>query len=469
MKKVYEFIKRYYIFSFVILMMGNASEVFAQPTADAGPDATICENQTYELSDATASDYDALEWITSGDGTFSDETALNPIYYPGGSDGNSVDLTLTATASGFSDAVSTMTLTLAQLPEPYAGEDATICGGNDYPIENASITGPYNFFSWNAGFDGTFDPDPFVIDPTYIPGALDLLNGEVTINLVVQPVSPCVAIQSANFVLTFSDEIDADAGADAEICEGETYQLNGSTTNATSSTWSTDGDGGFDDDSALDAIYTPGSDDITSGSVTLTLTANNQFCDPDTDDMILTINPLPEVVCPDDFAVCVDASPVTLTGATPAGGNYTGDGVSGGSFDPATAGVGTHTITYTYMDPVTGCEDVCTFEITVNGLPTVTCPDPFDICVDADPLSLTGGMPQGGSYSGTGVSGGSFDPGIGDGTYTITYTYTDPVTGCTNSCDFDITVLPEPDADFCVDGVRRWCGSRIWRCIHILL
>ena len=40
---------------------------------------------------------------------------------------------------------------------------------------------------------------------------------------------------------------------------------------------------------------------------------------------------------------------VTLTG-TPAGGVFLGPGVSGSTFDPAAAGVGTHTITYTYVD-----------------------------------------------------------------------------------------------------------------------
>jgi hypothetical protein len=41
--------------------------------------------------------------------------------------------------------------------------------------------------------------------------------------------------------------------------------------------------------------------------------------------------------------------PVTLTG-TPAGGVFIGPGVTGSTFDPAAAGVGTHTITYTYVD-----------------------------------------------------------------------------------------------------------------------
>jgi hypothetical protein len=42
-------------------------------------------------------------------------------------------------------------------------------------------------------------------------------------------------------------------------------------------------------------------------------------------------------------------APVTLVGS-PAGGVFLGPGVLGSTFDPAAAGVGTHTITYTYVD-----------------------------------------------------------------------------------------------------------------------
>ncbi len=43
--------------------------------------------------------------------------------------------------------------------------------------------------------------------------------------------------------------------------------------------------------------------------------------------------------------------PFELTGGTPAGGEYSGPGVSNGMFDPQAAGLGEHTITYTYTDP----------------------------------------------------------------------------------------------------------------------
>lgn len=46
-------------------------------------------------------------------------------------------------------------------------------------------------------------------------------------------------------------------------------------------------------------------------------------------------------------AICVFDSPITLPVGTPAGGTYSGLGVSGSTFDPSVAGLGTHYVVYT--------------------------------------------------------------------------------------------------------------------------
>jgi hypothetical protein len=59
-----------------------------------------------------------------------------------------------------------------------------------------------------------------------------------------------------------------------------------------------------------------------------------------------------------------------LTGGSPNGGVYSGNGVSGGNFDPSVAGIGNHTITYTFTD-VNGCTDSSSQTITVNACTAV--------------------------------------------------------------------------------------------------
>lgn len=52
--------------------------------------------------------------------------------------------------------------------------------------------------------------------------------------------------------------------------------------------------------------------------------------------------------------LCNDATTYTLSGGSPAGGYYSGAGVSGNSFSPSVAGIGTHSINYIHTDS-TGC------------------------------------------------------------------------------------------------------------------
>lgn len=67
---------------------------------------------------------------------------------------------------------------------------------------------------------------------------------------------------------------------------------------------------------------------------------------------------------------CVGDGLETLVGS-PAGGSFTGPGMSGDVFDPAAAGQGTHTIYYYYMDAF-GCEGSDTLSTIVNLCPGVS-------------------------------------------------------------------------------------------------
>jgi PKD repeat protein len=59
---------------------------------------------------------------------------------------------------------------------------------------------------------------------------------------------------------------------------------------------------------------------------------------------------LPDVSVMLPAFVALSTPPFELTGGLPVGGEYTGPGVTNGIFDPAAAGLGMHTITYTYTD-----------------------------------------------------------------------------------------------------------------------
>lgn len=64
-----------------------------------------------------------------------------------------------------------------------------------------------------------------------------------------------------------------------------------------------------------------------------------------------------------DTLYCVNAPTVVLTG-TPAGGTFSGPGVTGNVFDPTAAGVGAQTITYSYM--ANGCSATAQTSTTIS-------------------------------------------------------------------------------------------------------
>ncbi|MEO5569348.1 MAG: gliding motility-associated C-terminal domain-containing protein [Bacteroidia bacterium] len=161
------------------------------------------------------------------------------------------------------------------------------------------------------------------------------------------------------------------------------------------------------------------------------------------DSTTLTVYDIPQVTFTSVNPVCDGASSFMLTGGSPAGGTYSGVGVSGNDFDPAIAGIGTQTITYSYTD-AQGCSNSLITDITVNALPNVTLSNFSSVCVDAASFSLSGGMPSGGTYSGTGVITNNFDPATaGVGSYPVTYSYTD-ANGCSNTKTKNITVNSLP-------------------------
>jgi hypothetical protein len=84
------------------------------------------------------------------------------------------------------------------------------------------------------------------------------------------------------------------AGPDAQTCMGDDYQCQGEATDWISIEWTSSGDGTFDDPTMLEAVYTPGSDDISNGSVVLTLAATDIDNETVDDEMTLILVDIPD-------------------------------------------------------------------------------------------------------------------------------------------------------------------------------
>lgn len=155
----------------------------------------------------------------------------------------------------------------------------------------------------------------------------------------------------------------------------------------------------------------------------------------------LVINANPTVTQAPFSDVCFDAGVFPLTGGSPSGGVYSGIGIQGmgTTFDPTAVGQGTTNLTYTFTD-ANGCSSSDSDSITVNPLPIVSLTPYNDVCTTDPSFTLSGGSPSNGTYSGSGVAAGIFNPALaGPGTHTITYTFTD-ANGCDGIADETIFV-----------------------------
>jgi hypothetical protein len=126
--------------------------------------------------------------------------------------------------------------------------------------------------------------------------------------------------------------------------------------------------------------------------------------------------------------------------ASPAGGTFSGNAVSSGLFNPASSGVGTFILTYSYTGS-TGCSASANQNIQVLPNPVVglTLPQ-TSICFGADSVVLGGGFPAGGSFSGNGVQNGIFYPNIaGLGVHPIQYVFQNS-SGCSSSATANVSV-----------------------------
>jgi PKD repeat protein len=180
--------------------------------------------------------------------------------------------------------------------------------------------------------------------------------------------------------------------------------------------------------SGSSATGTPGA----SSSIAFSLTDQDPACATFNASLASSANP----------TTCSGADGSASIGVSGATGSVTYQWSHDGSLTGNTAtGLTAGSYTVTVSDS-NGCTDLVTFTLTDPAGPAVSLA-PFVTVLDTDaPFALGGGSPAGGTYSGTGVSGGSFDPSVGPGTYAITYTYTDG-NGCSGSATQNLVVTSE--------------------------
>ena len=100
----------------------------------------------------------------------------------------------------------------------------------------------------------------------------------------------------------------------------------------------------------------------------------------------VTVNQNPSVSFGAVDDMCNYDDPIVLTQGSPAGGTYSGTGISGNQFNPASAGNGSHTITYSYTDS-NGCSGSSTSIIEVDECLGLTSNEEIQISIFPNPTN----------------------------------------------------------------------------------
>ncbi len=415
----------------------------------AGPDDEICITQaTYSITGASAVNMSLL-WTSSGNGTFSDPTALNPVYTRGAADLTSVTLTLTGNkVSGCpAELTDAMTVNFAGLPVADAGADRNLCSGTpDVALSDASATN--GTVAWTTSGNGTFS-DPTVINPVYTFGSAD--TGPVTLTLTVTG-AEC-GTTTDDLAITFTSAPVADAGPDAAVCATAVgHQVSGASHAGGTVTWITSGNGTFDDTTIDNPLYTFGTADYTAALVTLTMeVAGGGSCGTVSSSMSITINPLPvpEVTSHRNIS-CTGLTDGEINLSARAGLPPYTYSIDGAPFQPSGDFTGLSAASYYFevMD-ANACTSDTTLEI-IEPLPFTATLDSARnvIChgdVDGAVYTTVAGGTEPYIISWTGPSGFTASTpditGLAAGTYTVTIT---DVNGCASYSFIEVITQPDP-------------------------
>ncbi len=294
--------------------------VNALPTVSASSSGSVCAGDLVTLTGSGASTYAWMPGSLSGS-PVTDAPASSTTYTVTGTDINGCSNT------------ATVAVNVNTLPTVSASSSGDICAGNLVTLTGSGAS----TYAWMPGsLSGSPVTDAPASSTTYTVTGTDI-NGCSNASTVVVNVNALPTVG---------------ASSSGTICAGDLVTLTGS--GASTYAWMPGSLSGspVTDAPASSTTYTVTGTDINGCSNTATTSVN--------------VNPTPTVTLTlaIDTACDIDG-PTPLSGGAPAGGNYTGPGVTANNFDASSVGAGTYAIVYTYVDG-NGCTDSATQNIVVD-------------------------------------------------------------------------------------------------------
>jgi gliding motility-associated-like protein len=382
------------------------------------PPAAICDNEpAFDL-------FDFLDGTPGG--VWSGNGVSGSIFTAAGLNGN-IQVTYTLTPTGCASPVSeTHTITVNLSGNATWTVPAPICNGSGLFNLNTLITGTTGGTWSGFGVTGTSNFDPNGLDGDY---AITYSVGTGTCGETSQQNITVVASSNASWT------------PQTPVCEGDPdIDLATLLLGTAGGTWSGNGvTGSAFDPSGL------------NGNIAITYTVGTGACQQISTQNINVISAadaswtVPPPVC--TGSAIIDLS-LFITG-TP-GGVWSGTGMTGSNFNPA--GI-SGAIAITYTAGSGNCASSNTQNITVNAGPdpawNFASPNVCENAASIDLMALVTGQ-VGGTFSGTGVNAGFFNPIGLNGSYVVTYEVSQ--SGCLSTMSRSISVSQLPSASWTSPG-----------------
>lgn len=373
---------------------GALVTVNPSPTVDAGSNQAVCQGGSVILTGSGAQSYSWNNGVSNG-------VSFAP--------GSTQMYTVTGTDANGCVGTDQVTITVNPLPVVDAGSPQTVCQGMPVTLNGSGA----QTYTWNNGVSNGVPFTP---------------NATQTYTVTGTNANGCVGTDQVT--ITVNTATPVEAGAAQAVCQGGSVTL--TATGAQSYSWNNGVTNGVS--------FVPGS------TTTYTVTGTSANGCTSTDQVTVTVNPLPNISAGADQTICVGGS-VTLTGS--GGVSYTwNNGVSNGiSFSPgATA---TYTVTGTDAN---GCVNTDLVTVTLVPVPTAS--------VSSD---LTEGFPDlTVNFDNNSINASAYHWAFGNGaqtnasttagqqyTYTVSGQYIVTLTASNGYCEDNdtllITVNPIPD------------------------
>lgn len=336
-------------------------QVIPAPTIQAGPDQTICEGTTANLFVTGGATY---TWTPAG--SLSDSSAANPVASPMAT----TRYVVTGTASSGCSNTDTTIVTVSPYPVAQVSAQATIVCPGDTVFLQAAGGMTYNWLP-ATGLNDPFSATPFAI-----------VDQPVTYTVTVTDSNGCANSDSIHLSVFNLPTIQSGGGD--SVCIGSSTTLSAS--GGTSYLWAPGGT--LSSTTIANPVATP------NATTTYTLQVTDANGCSNTDQLTVTVLPLPIANAGNDQAIC-EGEPTTLSAI--GGVTYQWSPGTGLSCTHCASPTLVPQTNVTYSVLVTdafGCQDTDTVRVTVTPLPpTTVTAQPAGICPGGNvQLNATGGI-----------------------------------------------------------------------------